>query len=156
MKKALIRGVESNGMNCALDELGIDHKFQGYDGIYYLDDDAPLGSDPLEYLHLNDDVLEIELTPNRNDLLSIIGVAYDTKAMLNSTMHLEGIKVEEVEGDADITVSTLTDKCPRYLSRVIKDVVIKESPAWLKGALMRMNIRPINNVVDITNYCLKK
>ena len=89
IKKAVIRGVESNGMNCSLEELGIDSKFQGYDGIYYLDDDAPLGEDPIKYLHLNDNVLEIELTPNRQDLLSIIGVAYDTKAMLNSKMHLE-------------------------------------------------------------------
>jgi len=154
MKKALIRGVESNGMNCSLDELGIDHKFQGYDGIYYLDDEAVVGSDPLEYLGLNDDVLEIELTPNRNDLLSIIGVAYDTKAMLNSEMHLDFTKAPETDSDIDVTVSTETENCMRYYGRVIRDVEIKESPAWLKGALMKMNIRPINNVVDITNYCL--
>ncbi len=154
IKKAIIRGVESNGMNCALEELGIDHKFQGYDGIYYLDDDAPIGADPLEYLHLNDDVLEIELTPNRTDLLSIIGVAYDTKAMLNSNMHLEFEKAKEVPGDGLITVSTETENCLRYYSKVIKNVKIKESPSWLKGALMKMNIRPINNVVDVTNYCL--
>jgi len=154
IKKAVIRGVESNGMNCALEELGIDHKFQGYDGIYYLDQDAPLGADPIEYLHLNDDVLEIELTPNRQDLLSIIGVAYDTKAMLNSTMHFDDLSYEKVNDKADILVSTETDNCYRYLSNVIKGVKIKESPAWLKGALMKMNIRPINNVVDITNYVL--
>ena len=154
MKKAVIRGVESCGMNCALDELGIDHKFQGYEGIYYLDDDAPLGADPLEYLNLNDDVLEIELTPNRNDLLSIIGVAYDTKAMLNSEMHLEFDKAKEEKSTADISVSSDTLNCRRYLSKVIKDVEIKESPSWLKGALMKMNIRPINNIVDITNYVL--
>ncbi len=154
MKKALIRGVESNGMNCALEELGIDHKFQGYDGIYYLNDDVEIGIDPLEYLHLNDKVLEIELTPNRNDLLSIIGVAYDTKAMLDSKIHLEFEKANEIKEEADIKVSTTTINCMRYYSKVIKDVKISESPAWLKGALMKMNIRPINNVVDITNYCL--
>ena len=154
MKKAVIRGVESCGMNCALDELGIDHKFQGYEGIYYLNDDAPIGADPLEYMNLNDDVLEIELTPNRNDLLSIIGVAYDTKAMLNSKMHLEFDKAKEEKTLADIIVSTETENCMRYYSKVIKDVEIKESPSWLKGALMKMNIRPINNIVDITNYVL--
>ena len=154
IKKAVIRGVESNGMNCALEELGIDHKFQGYDGIYYLDDDAPLGEDPIKYLHLDDSVLEIELTPNRTDLLSIIGVAYDTKAMLNSKMHLEFEKAKEVKGKGLIQVSTETENCYRYLSKVIKDVEIKESPSWLKGALMKMNIRPINNVVDVTNYVL--
>ena len=154
MKKAIIRGVESNGMNCSLDELGIDHKFQGYEGIYYLSDDAPIGEDPLKYMHLDDYVLEIELTPNRNDLLSIIGVAYDTKAMLNSKMHLEFEHAKEVKEEADIKVRTETPNCMRYLSKVIKDVTIKESPSWLKGALMKMNIRPINNVVDITNYVL--
>lgn len=154
MKKAIIRGVPSNGMNCALDELGIDHKFQGYEGIYYLGDDAVLGSDPLEYLHLNDYVLEIELTPNRQDLLSIIGVAYDTKAICNSSMNLEKIVLEPIKEKADIKVSTETENCNAYYSKVIKDVEIKESPAWLKGSLMKMNIRPINNVVDITNYVL--
>ena len=94
IKKSMLRGIESNGMNCSLEELGIDSKFQGYDGIYYLDDNAPLGEDPIKYLHLDDDVLEIELTPNRQDLLSIIGVAYDAKAMCNSTMHLEELKYE--------------------------------------------------------------
>ncbi len=154
MKKAIIRGVASNGMNCALDELGIDHKYQGYEGIYYLDDDAVIGSDPLEYLHLNDNVLEIELTPNRQDLLSIIGVAYDTKAMLNSKMHLEDVSYPTISEKSDIKVSTETENCYAYYSNVIKDVEIKESPAWLKGSLMKMNIRPINNVVDITNYVL--
>lgn len=154
MKKAIIRGIPSNGMNCALDELGIDHKFQGYEGIYYLDDDAPLGEDPLKYMGLNGEVLEIELTPNRNDLLSIIGVAYDTKAMYNSKMHLDFEHAKEEKEKADIKVSTETSNCSRYLSKVIKDVTIKDSPAWLKGELMKMNIRPINNVVDITNYVL--
>lgn len=156
MKKALIRGVESNGMNCALDELGIDHKFQGYDGIYYLDDDAPLGEDPIKYLGFDQNTMEIELTPNRNDLLSILGVAYDTKAMYDSKMHLDELtkKVERIKEENDIDVSTLTDKCNFYYSRVIKGVEIKESPVWLKSYLMRMNIRPINNVVDITNLAL--
>lgn len=154
MKKAIIRGVESNGMNCSLEELGIDPKFQGYDGIYYLNDDAPLGKDPIEYLGLKDKVLEIELTPNRCDLLSIMGVAYDTKAMMNSTMHTEFKKYTEGKDEADISVSTETPNCLAYYSKVIKDIHIKESPAWLKGELMKMNIRPINNVVDVTNYVL--
>ena len=154
IKKAVIRGVESRGMNCSLEELGIDSKFQGYDGIYYLDDNAPLGEDPIKYLHLDDDVLEIELTPNRQDLLSIIGVAYDAKAMCNSSMHLEELKYETKGPKADIKVSTETPNCLAYYSNIIRNVVIKESPSWLKGALMKMNIRPINNVVDITNYVL--
>ncbi len=154
MKKALIRGVESCGMNCSLEEIGIDPKFQGYEGIYYLDDDAPIGIDPIEYLHLNDMILEIELTPNRSDLLSIIGVAHDTAAMLNTSFHLDAIKYKEKEEAADISVSTETTNCRAYYSQVIKNVEIKESPSWLKGALIKMNIRPINNVVDVTNYVL--
>nr|MCR5741979.1 phenylalanine--tRNA ligase subunit beta [Gammaproteobacteria bacterium] len=154
IKKAVIRGVPSCGMNCSLEELGIDSKFQGYDGIYYLDDDAPVGEDPCEYMHLKDKVLEIELTPNRQDLLSVIGVAYDTKAMLNTKMHFEDTTYSYSDDEADITVSTETPLCHAYYSNVIKDVEIKESPQWLKGALMKMDIRPINNVVDITNYVL--
>ena len=154
MKKAIIRGVASNGMNCALNEIGVDSKFQSYEGIYYLDDNAKIGDDPVSYLHLNDNVLEIELTPNRQDLLSIIGVAYDAKAMMNSTMHLDFEKAKEKGASSDIKVSTLTPNCRAYYSKVIRNVKIQESPSWLKGDLMKMNIRPINNVVDITNYVL--
>ena len=90
IKKAVIRGVESCGMNCALDELGIDHKFQGYEGIYYLDDDAPLGEDPIKYMGLDDSVIDFELTANRGDLLSILGMAYELGAIYDK-------KVKQVE-----------------------------------------------------------
>lgn len=159
IKKTVIRGVESNGMICSLQELGLDAKYipsAFAQGIYVLGDDAIPGTDALAYLGLDDYVIELGLTPNRMDLLSMKGVAKDVKAMyqveensLSYTIHESSQKTED-----EITVSLETSNCYAYYARVIKNVVIKESPSFIKARLIASGIRPINNVVDITNYIL--
>ncbi|MGD9909105.1 MAG: phenylalanine--tRNA ligase subunit beta [Candidatus Izemoplasmatales bacterium] len=154
IKKAKIRGVESNGMICSLEELGIEKKYHNEDGIHVLSDEAVPGGNPLEYLSLEDYVMDLELTPNRSDLLSMIGVAYDTKAILNTEVHLPKVKVNEVSEENTVSVFTETAGCKSYYARVVKDVKITESPTWLKARLIASGIRPINNVVDISNYVM--
>lgn len=159
IKKSTIRGVESNGMICSLQELGLESKYvpEKYShGIYVLGDDAVPGTPALEYLGLDDYVIELGLTPNRMDLLSMKGVAKDVKAMyrteelpIECNLH----EVNEKTSD-EISVELLTSNCYSYYARVIKDVKIKESPNFIKARLIASGIRPINNVVDITNYIL--
>lgn len=159
IKKSMIRGVESNGMICSLQELGLDSKYvpEKYaHGIYVLGEDAVPGSNALTYLGLDDYTIELGLTPNRMDLLSMRGVAKDIKAMYN----LEEIPLQytlhetDVKATDEITVQLETRNCYSYYARVIKDVEIKESPNFIKARLIASSIRPINNVVDITNYIL--
>lgn len=154
IKKTKIRGVESIGMICSLNELGIDKKYVDTSGIYVLPENSEIGSNPLEALFLNDEVMELDLTPNRGDLLSIMGVAYDTAAILNEEVILKVPQMEEIDEENNIEVKIETDRCNSYYARVIKDVVIKESPEWLKARLIAAGVRPINNVVDITNYVM--
>lgn len=159
IKKSMIRGVESNGMICSLQELGLDSKYvpEKYaHGIYVLGEDAVPGSNALTYLGLDDYTIELGLTPNRMDLLSMRGVAKDIKAMYNLeeiplqyTLHETDVKTTD-----EITVQLETRNCYSYYARVIKDVEIKESPNFIKARLIASGIRPINNVVDITNYIL--
>ena len=159
IKKAKVRGVESNGMICSLAELGLESKYvpEKYAaGIYVLDDDAPLGVNALEYLELNDEAIELGLTPNRMDLLSMNGVARDVSAMYGRKLNLEYAEAKELETKAseEINVEVETEDCLSYYAKVIKDVEIKESPNFIKARLIASGIRPINNVVDITNYIL--
>ncbi|MBU1144832.1 MAG: phenylalanine--tRNA ligase subunit beta [Firmicutes bacterium] len=154
IKKTKIRGVVSNGMICSLEELGIDKKYHQESGIHELPEDAPIGENPIEYMHLDDEVLELDLTPNRSDLLSMIGVAYDTKALLSSKVHFDEPDVSEESEKNPVAVFTETKGCKSYYARVIKNVTIKESPYWLKSRLIASGIRPINNIVDITNYVM--
>ena len=159
IKKSAIRGVESNGMICSLQELGLDAKFvpQEYaHGIYVLGNDAVPGTNALEYLCLDDYVIELGLTPNRMDLLSMNGVANDVVAMYNSERLPLEYELHEVEKETkdEVSVSLETRNCYSYYARVIEDVEIKESPNFIKARLIASGIRPINNVVDITNYIL--
>lgn len=159
IKKTNIRGIESNGMICALEELGIESKYvpeRSKGGIHVLESDAPIGFDALQYLHYNDTVVDYELTADRSDLLSILGMAYETGAILDKQVRLLEIDIKEIDENTDdyINVETRTDNCPMYLSRIVKDVVIKESPNFIKARLMASGIRPINNVVDISNYVM--
>lgn len=154
IKKAKIRGVESNGMICSLEELGIEKRFHGEDGIHVLGNDAVIGKNPLEYLSLNDEVMELDITPNRSDLLSMMGVAYDVKALLNSKIHFPEFNFSESNEENPSQVFTETKGCKSYYARVVKNVTIKESPDWLKARLIASGIRPINNVVDISNYVM--
>ena len=157
IKKSKIRGVESFGMLCSLKELGLENKFvpEKYAaGIYYFEDEVEIGKNALECLELEDEVIELGLTPNRGDLLSMLGVAYEISAVFDRPLKpltyelIEGELEDEVEVDID------TEDCLVYHARVFKDIEIKESPQWLKSRLIAFGTRPINNVVDITNYIL--
>ena len=156
IKKGMIRGIESNGMLCAMSELGLDSKFlseSDYSGIYELDDNAPIGKDPIKYLELDDEVIDFELTSNRGDLLSIRGMAYEIGAIY-------GEKVKDIDlsynesGNIDFNLDILTDNCKLFLAKQVKNVTIKESPTFIKNRLIASGIRPINNVVDISNYVM--
>lgn len=155
IKKAKLRGVESFGMICAASELGLESGKS--DGIMSLPVDLELGQDINDLLGLGDTVIDISITPNRADCLSIVGIARDIAAIYNLPIDLKGFSVEESSVDAaslvDVKVEN-TDACPVYLGRVIKEITIKESPLWMQARLRAVGVRPINNVVDVTNYIL--
>jgi phenylalanyl-tRNA synthetase beta chain len=159
IKKVNIRGVESNGMICALEELGLESKYipdQFKDGIYVLDSDAPIGEDALKYLHYDDILMDFELTANRGDLYSIIGMAYEIGAVLDEKVKIPEFSLNEIEEKTSdlINLEVVTDNCPLYLTKIVKDIKIKESPNFIKARLIASGIRPINNVVDISNYVM--
>lgn len=154
IKKSTIRDVESNGMICSLNELGIDKKFHNEDGIHVLPSNLEVGKNVIEEMHLNDEVMELDLTPNRADLLSMMGLAYDTAAILDTKIHLNTPNVIEIEEKNPVTIKIVTDNCSSYYARVIKDIVIGPSPLYMQARLTAAGIRPINNVVDITNYVM--
>jgi phenylalanyl-tRNA synthetase beta chain len=154
IQEATIRGVTSKGMICSLPEIGLEAPFGDASGIEVLGDDAVIGSNPLEYLHLNDTVMELALTPNRGDLLSMMGVAYDVAAIRSTSITLPSINLRESSKTNPISISIDTPACMVYSARVLEDIVIQPSPAWLKARLIASGIRPINNVVDITNYIM--
>ena len=158
IKKSTIRGVESNGMLCSLQELGIEEKYvpEAYkNGIYEITSDVEVGTNALDYLCLNNDtVFDLELTSNRSDLLSIEGIVYDLAAAINQKPKFKEFKLEEVNKENPVNVKIESDKCYKYLARYIEGVEIKDSPMWLKARLVESGIRPISNVVDITNLVL--
>ncbi len=154
IKKAKIRGVESYGMICAEDELllSVDHS-----GIMVLDPNLQVGKPITEALNLNDVILEIAVTPNRPDALSHIGVARDLSALFDRDLIIPKIILNESEIKIEnLAAVEVEDKinCPRYIAKVVTDVQIKESPQWLKDKLEKIGLRPINNIVDITNFIL--
>lgn len=154
IKKAKIRGVESNGMICAEDELLLS---EDHSGIMVLDSTLQAGKPITEALNLNDVIFEIAVTPNRPDALSHIGVARDLSAIFNRELHLPEIVLKEskIKANEIASVEILDQKnCPRYSAKVVLSVQIKESPEWLKNRLAKIGLRPINNVVDVTNFIL--
>ncbi|MBR3134574.1 MAG: phenylalanine--tRNA ligase subunit beta [Clostridia bacterium] len=191
IKKTIIRGQESNGMLCSIAELGLDSKFlkeEDKAGIHELDDDAPIGEDPIEYMGWNDYVVDFDLTANRGDLLSILGMAYEVgsiydkkvkkidlnhKEYSEETLEKSGDyklpendiaiveekiadMTEKIEKDKKLNfkLKINTDNCKLFLAKKVMNVQIKESPAEIKEKLMASGIRPINNVVDISNYVM--
>lgn len=159
IKKGMIRGQESNGMLCALYEIGIDKKFLSEtdkNGIHELPQDAPVGGDPIKYMGLDDSVVDFELTANRGDLLSILGMAYELGAIYNKTVKPVEISYKESGEDInkEFSVDVETENCQLFLARKAKNVTIKESPDFIKNRLIASGIRPINNVVDISNYVM--
>jgi len=160
IEKTNFRGVDSFGMLCSLKELGYEDsvipKYQK-DGIFVFDKEYPLGRNVREILGLYGEVIEFEITPNRPDCLSIVGMARETAATFNRKVRLPEIEIKgETEDIHDYVESIEVDEalCNRYYARVLKDVEIKESPLWLQTRLMEAGVRPINNMVDITNYVM--
>lgn len=150
-----MRGVQSCGMMCSARELGLG---EDHEGLLILDESAPLGEDICEYLGLNDVVFEIEVTPNRGDWASMIGVARELAAFYGKEINWPDETVQEsgapAAGCSSITIEDAADLCPRYAGRILRNVVVKPSPPWLCSRLIAAGQRPINNVVDITNYIL--
>lgn len=159
IKKSKIRGTESFGMICAEDEIGVGNS---HDGIIVIDSEVKPGTPAAEYFGLTSDyVLEVDLTPNRIDAASHYGVARDLSAWMKqhatpSELHRPSVDAFGIEAsDGGMTVEVQNaDACPRYTGVTIKNVTVKESPKWLKDALSTIGLRPINNIVDITNYLL--
>ena len=157
--KCLKRGVESNGMICSLAELGLESKFlreEDKAGIHELPIDAPIGEDPIAYMKLDDSVIDFDLTANRGDLLSILGMAYEIGAIYNKKVKDIDLSYKENSENINDTfnVKVNTENCSIFLAKKVKNVVIKESPDFIKNRLIASGIRPINNVVDISNYVM--
>ncbi len=149
-----MRGLESQGMMCSAKELGLG---EDHAGLLILPPDLPVGADIKPILGLNDTIFEIEITPNRGDWASMIGVARELAALQGSELKIPAVTVEEcdtpIESLCALTVQD-TDLCPRYLGRVLTNVKVAPSPDWLCRRLLAAGQRPINNIVDITNYVL--
>lgn len=159
IKKGLIRGQESNGMLCSLYEIGIDKKYlseQDKNGICELPSNAKPGDDPIKVLGLDDKIIDFELTANRGDLLSILGMAYEISSIYNKEVRVPDLKHNEIEEDVnnEFNLNIETENCSLFLAKKVKDIVIKESPDFIKNRLIACGIRPINNVVDISNYVM--
>jgi len=159
IKKGMIRGQESNGMLCSLLELGLESKFlteEDKNGIHELPENSPIGEDPVKYMGLDDEVIDFELTANRGDLLSILGMAYEIGAIYDKKVKDIDLSHKENEEDINKTfdVEVKTENCKLFLAKKVKNVIIKESPDFIKNRLIASGIRPINNVVDISNYVM--
>lgn len=162
IKKAKLRGVASQGMICSAKELGMNDKLlpkEQQDGILVLPEDAALGTSIEQLLGLDDQVLEFDLTPNRSDCLSMLGAAYEVSAILGREVTLPEVGQELIEQSARAAERLAVyvaepELCPHYAARVITGVTIGASPLWMRNRLMAAGVRPINNIVDITNYVM--
>jgi phenylalanyl-tRNA synthetase beta chain len=162
IKRAKLRGVESQGMICSARELGLNEKLlpkEQQEGILVLPADTEIGRDILEVLALNDYILELDLTPNRSDCLSMLGVAYEVAALtgqpLNHPNPGKGLYPTADQTDDYVQVSiSAVEHCSLYTTRYIKGVKIGPAPQWIQNRLIAAGVRPINNIVDITNYVM--
>ncbi|MDB4867340.1 MAG: phenylalanine--tRNA ligase subunit beta [Cohnella sp.] len=162
IKRAKLRGVESQGMICSARELGINDKLlpkELQEGILVLPEDTKVGDDILEVLGLNDSILELDLTPNRSDCLSLLGVAYETSALTGRPIRLPHPERElfsttdKTSDHVSVTIHA-TELCSHYTARYIKGVKVGPSPLWMQNRLIAAGVRPISNIVDITNYVM--
>ena len=152
LRKAKLRGEESHGMICAEDELGLgtDH-----DGIMVLDPSLETGTPISDIFDLyQDTIIEIAITPNRPDATCHLGVARDIAAALDLELVKPAVKVPESSNTSDYSIEVESDKCHRYVGKLVKNVTIEDSPKWLQDKLTAIGLRPVNNVVDITNYVM--
>ena len=159
IKKGMIRGQESNGMLCSIAELGLEHKFlkpEDSEGIAELGKDAVPGEDPIKYMGMDDSVIDFELTANRGDLLSILGMAYEIGAIYDKKVKAVDLTHNEQGENINKNFKTevKTENCKMLLVKKVENVEIKESPIFIKNRLIASGIRPINNVVDISNYVM--
>ena len=160
IKKGKLRGVVSNGMLCAHDELGISEGLLGYEpeyGILILPDDTPIGTDIKDIFGLNDNVVEFEITSNRPDCFSVIGLARESALTFDRKFTIPEVKFNENSEKIQDSISVEVldkDKCKRYCARMVKNVKIGPSPKWMRERLNACGVRSINNIVDITNYVL--
>lgn len=154
IEKSPIRGVLSEGMLCSLQELGIEDESEG---IYVFDEPVKPGTQVAPLIGLDDVVLDINVTPNRADALSVIGIARETACSVGAPLRQLSVKLDESTRDinslAKVEIEDF-DGCPRYVARVIEGIVIKPSPAWLQVRLKLCGMRPISNIVDVTNYVM--
>lgn len=159
IKKTVVLGIESNGMLCSLMELGIDKKFlseKDINGIHELNGDAPVGEDPIKYLELDDEIIDFELTANRSDELSMLGLAYECATITGGKVSLPDLSYksisEKISDKLELRVNT--DNVYTFLVKGVNNIKIEDSPNFIKNRLMACNIRSINNVVDISNYVM--
>lgn len=162
IKKGKLRGVESFGMMCSIEELGSTRDMYPEapeEGIYIFPEDVPVGADALEILGLRDVVFEYEITSNRVDCFSVVGIAREAAATFRKGFRPPVVaktgNQEDVNDYIKVTVED-TDLCPRYCARVVKNIKIGPSPEWMQRRLASVGIRPINNLVDITNYVMEE
>lgn len=158
IKKGKLRGELSQGMMCSSEELGIPFSMieeSKRDGIYVLDEEYELGADVKEILGINDALIEFEITSNRPDCLSILGIAREAAVTIGKELKYPNIDVKESDDVAQFNIKIKEESlCRRYATRMIKDVKIEASPWWMQRRLIEAGVRPINNIVDITNYVM--
>ncbi len=159
IKKVTIRGIESNGMICSLEEIGIESKYISVEekkGIHILPDNFKVGTDPIAALELNDEVIDFDLCANRGDLLSVMGLAYEIGTLYSKDVKQMPIDYKEVNDDIKkyLSADVTTENCSVFLVKKVVDIEIKDSPTFIKNRLIASGIRPINNVVDISNYVM--
>lgn len=154
IEKSAIRGVLSEGMLCSLQELGIEEESEG---IYVFDESAKVGASVAELIGLDDVALDINVTPNRPDALSVLGIAREVASAVGVPLRKPSVVITESERDINLLAKVEIedfDGCPRYVARVIEGITIKPSPAWLEVRLRLCGMRPISNIVDVTNYVM--
>ncbi|MBR6669623.1 MAG: phenylalanine--tRNA ligase subunit beta, partial [Ruminococcus sp.] len=160
IKKGKLRGVESFGMFCGLDTLGLtinDFPYADPEGVLVIEEECEIGQDIHEALGLNDTSVEFEITSNRPDCLSVIGLARETAATYNLPLTVKEPEFKGIEGDINEMLKVdihNTEKCQRYCAGIVKNVKIGPSPRWMRERLRASGVRPINNFVDITNYVM--
>ena len=162
IKKGKLRGIESYGMMCSIEELGSSRDYYPKapeNGIYVFDDDVEVGADAVEVLGLHDTVFEYEITSNRVDCYSVMGIAREAAATFKKPFVAPKTAPVGKDGDVNDYISVEIkdrDLCKRYCAKVVKNVKIAPSPEWMQRRLAKMGIRPINNLVDITNYVMEE
>lgn len=159
IKKGMIRGIESNGMLCSKAELGLDNKFleeKDKTGIHELPEDSKVGSDAIKALGLDDEIIDFELTSNRGDLLSILGMAYELGALYNKKVKDIDLSYDTINRNIkdEFSIDIKTKDCMLFLAKKAVNLTIKDSPEFIKERLIASGIRPINNIVDISNYVM--